>query len=140
MQKRTIKTIFILISSAACIAAGISGASGASAPDTTPDMKYAVGIKDGSTIACYAPVGIGIRGDADSNGKLTAGDAAYIASYRANSSLNSNYMPDFENSLGGAMADTDANGKITARDASLIAKYLAKKSFDPGLTWEEVIN
>lgn len=102
-------------------------------------MKYSVGVKVGEMTAGYVPVGIGIRGDANGDGNLSAADAAYIASYRANVSLNADYMSGYEDSLNGAMADADSNGKVSAADAACIAKFLAMRSINADITWEEVL-
>ncbi len=99
------------------------------------DMKYSVDIvdADGQKIADIPsiPIGIGLRGDANSDNKVNARDAAQVASYLAKSSTNKNHMPGYKNSLGGAMADANADGKLNVRDAAAIAGYLAK----PNGTW-----
>lgn len=101
------------------------------------DMKYSAEIvsADGEVIDSV-PIGIGIRGDANSDGKVSVGDAAQVASYLANFSKNKNYMPGYKDSLGGAMADANADGKLNVRDAATIARYLAKKGLNPDADWE----
>lgn len=99
------------------------------------DMKYKVTIEGGEgTIHEELPIGIGIRGDADSDSKVSVRDASLIARYLAKSSINKNYMPEFKDSLGGAMADANNDGKLSVRDAAAIAKYLA--STDPNKSWD----
>lgn len=101
------------------------------------DMKYSVGIVDAEgEILDRVPIGIGIRGDANSDNEVNVRDAAQIASYLAKSSANKNHMPGYKDSLGGAMADANNDGKLNVRDAAAIAKYLAKKSVDPNTGWE----
>lgn len=142
MKKRTKKLLAAVGAPAVVLCAGIITISGGFLPvnrGTSPDMKYSAGVKVNGMTAGYVPVGIGIRGDANNDGTLTAADAAYIANYLANKSIDPNYMPDFEDSLGGAMADADDNGRLSARDSASIAKYLAVKSIDPDITWEGVL-
>ena len=59
-----------------------------------------------------------IYGDANSDGKLTAGDAAFIAKNLAEQKGHT--LP--------AYADFTGDGKVTAYDAAMIAKYLAEQS------------
>ncbi len=101
------------------------------------DMEYSVGIvnADGD-ILDEMPIGIGIRGDADSDGKVSVRDASQIARYLANSSTNKNYMPGYKDSLGGAMGDANADGKLNVRDAAKIAGYLSKIFSDPNVGWD----
>ncbi|MGN0613550.1 MAG: dockerin type I domain-containing protein [Porcipelethomonas sp.] len=102
------------------------------------DMKYSVGIVDGEgEVLDIVPVGIGIRGDADSDGKVSARDASQIARYLANSSVNKNYMPGYDKSLGGAMADANNDGKLSVRDAAAVAKYLSNKFSNPNADWDD---
>ena len=77
------------------------------------------------------PVGIGIKGDANVDEKVNVRDAALIANYLANISTNPNYMPEFKDSVGSAMADANEDGRMTVRDAAAIAKYLANKTENP---------
>ena len=142
MKKRTIKIIISVAASVVVLTAGIVAATGNYLPAnrvSAPDMKYSVGVKVGEMTAGYVPVGIGVRGDANGDGNLSAADAAYIASYRANVSLNADYMSGYEDSLNGAMADADSNGKVSAADAACIAKFLAMRSINADITWEEVL-
>lgn len=101
------------------------------------DMKYSAEIvsADGEVID-IVPIGIGVRGDANSDGEVSVRDAAQVASYLAKYSKNKNYMPGYRDSLGGAMADANADGKLNVRDAAAIAKYLAKKRLDPKTDWD----
>lgn len=142
MKKRTLKIIVSVTASAVILTAGIIAVTGSYLPAnrvSAPDMKYSVGIKVGGMTAGYVPVGIGTRGDANGDGNLSAGDAAYIASYRANASIDPDYMPEYEYSLNGAMADADNNGKVSAGDAAAIAKFLAMRSINADITWEEIL-
>lgn len=142
MKKRTKKLLAVVGTSAAILSAGIFTISGGFLPvdqGTSPDMKYSAGIKVNGMTAGYVPVGIGTRGDANSDSDLTAADAAFIANYLAHKSVDPNYMPDYEDSLGGAMADADNNGQLSARDSAAIAKFLAVKSIDPDITWEGIL-
>ncbi len=101
------------------------------------DMKYSVNLVDTEgNLLDTIPIGIGIRGDANSDGKVTVRDAAQVANYLANSAANPNYMPGFADALGGAMADANADGKLNVRDAANIAKYLANISANPDAGWE----
>lgn len=142
MKKRTKKLLAVIGIPAVILCAGIFTVNGGFLPvnqGTSPDMKYSAGVKVNGMTAGYVPVGIGTRGDANGDGTLTAADAAFIASYLAHKSVNPNYMPDFEESLGGAMADADNNGGLSARDSASIAKFLAVKSIKPNVTWEGVL-
>lgn len=142
MRRKTIKIIASVSASAVILTAVIITAAGSYLPAnrvSAPDMKYSVGIQIRGMTAGYVPVGIGMRGDANGDEKLSASDAAYIANYRANVSLNTNYMTGYEDSLNGAMADADSNGKISAADAAFIAKFLAMRSINADITWEEVL-
>lgn len=101
------------------------------------DMKYSAEIVDADgEVLDIVPIGIGIRGDANSDGNVSVRDAAQVANYLANHSKNSNYMPGYEDSLGGAMADANADGKLNVRDAAVIAKYLSGKYSNPDADWE----
>ena len=78
---------------------------------------------ENSTAHAYAqkyeyPFSAFIYGDANSDGKLTAGDAAFIAKNLAEQK--SHTLP--------AYADFTGDGKVTAYDAAMIAKYLAEQS------------
>lgn len=68
----------------------------------------------------YIPVQAGLRGDANGDNNLTAGDAAYIAKMLAHQKKEE--LP--------AWADYNQDGKITAGDAAAIAHYLANKHFN----------
>lgn len=95
------------------------------------DMKYSVGVVDADgEILDKVPIGIGIRGDANSDNAVNVRDAAHVANYLAYSSANKNYMPGYKDSLGGAMADANNDGKLSVRDAAAIAKHLATGSED----------
>ena len=59
-----------------------------------------------------------VKGDANGDGKLTAGDAAFIAKNLAGQKGHT--LP--------AYADFTGDGKVTAYDAAMIAKYLAEQS------------
>jgi len=122
--------IFILCSMSIAVIAGSAV--------NNDDMKYNVGIV-GSDGILYdnMPVGIGIRGDADCDEKVSVRDAALVAKYLANSSSNKNYMPGFADSLGAAMGDANADGKLNVRDAAKIATYLSKVSGNPDLGWDD---
>ncbi|MBE6844228.1 MAG: hypothetical protein E7508_00750 [Ruminococcus sp.] len=101
------------------------------------DMKYTVEIVDADKeVLDIIPIGIGVRGDANTDGKVTVSDASHIARYLANISINKNYMPGFKGSLGEAMGDANADGKLTVSDAAKIARYLAKKFANPDLGWD----
>lgn len=101
------------------------------------DMKYSVGIIDAEgEVLDKIPIGIGIRGDADSDGNVSVRDASQVARYLANSSTNKNYMPGYKDSLGGAMADANADGQLNVRDAAKIALYLAKVFSNPDAGWD----
>ncbi len=101
------------------------------------DMKYSVGIVDAEgEILDRVPIGIGIRGDANSDDEVNVRDAAQVANFLAKSSANKNYMPEYRESLGGAMADANNDRKLNVRDVAAIAKYLASKSVDPDVDWE----
>jgi len=141
-KKKAVKFIMGAIAAAAVLSIGITVISGAIISDAAPkkaDMKYSVGIETDGDQADIIPVGIGLRGDADGDEKLTARDAALIARYRANVSMNPNYLPDFENSLGGTMADVDTDGKVSVRDAAAISRYLSQKYSKPDIKWEDVL-
>lgn len=101
------------------------------------DMKFKVAITEDSkgTTLAEIPIGIGIRGDADGDEKVSVRDASLVARYLANATVNKNYMPEFKSSLGGAMADANNDGKLSVRDAAAIAKYLAIK--DPDKSWDK---
>lgn len=78
---------------------------------------------ENSTAHAYAqkyeyPFSAFIYGDANSDGKLTAGDAAFIAKNLAEQKGYT--LP--------AYADFTGDGKVTAYDAAMIAKYLAEQS------------
>lgn len=78
---------------------------------------------ENSTAHAYAqkyeyPFSAFIYGDANSDGKLTAGDAAFIAKNLAEQKGHT--LP--------AYADFTGDGKVTAYDAAMIAKYLAEQS------------
>ena len=78
---------------------------------------------ENSTAHAYAqkyeyPFSAFIYGDANSDGKLTAGDAAFIAKNLAEQKGHT--FP--------AYADFTGDGKVTAYDAAMIAKYLAEQS------------
>lgn len=78
---------------------------------------------ENSTAHAYAqkyeyPFSAFIYGDANSDGKLTAGDAAFIAKNLAGQKGHT--LP--------AYADFTGDGKVTAYDAAMIAKYLAEQS------------
>ena len=78
---------------------------------------------ENSTAHAYAqkyeyPFSAFIYGDANSDGKLTAGDAAFIAKNLAEQKGHT--LP--------AYADFTGDGKVTAYDAAMIAKYLADQS------------
>lgn len=66
------------------------------------------------------PVRTGLRGDANNDKKITAGDAAYIAKLLAHQKKED--LP--------AWTDFNKDGKITAGDAASIANYLANKYFN----------
>lgn len=101
------------------------------------DMKYSVNIKSGSGETLDTiPIGIGIRGDANSDGEVTVRDASQVAKYLAGSGANKNYMPGYKDSLGGAMADANADGKLSVRDAAKIANYLANAFSNPDAGWD----
>ncbi|MDE5649164.1 MAG: S8 family serine peptidase, partial [Oscillospiraceae bacterium] len=63
------------------------------------------------------PVQVGLRGDSNSDKRLTANDAAYIAKMLAHQKKDE--LP--------AWSDYNKDGKITAGDAAAIAHYLANK-------------
>ena len=65
-------------------------------------------------------------------------DAAFIARYLAFSSMNPDFMPDFAQSLGRAMADANNDGKLNARDAAMIARYLSMKFSNPDIDWDNM--
>ena len=78
---------------------------------------------ENSTAHAYAqkyeyPFSAFIYGDANSDSKLTAGDAAFIAKNLAEQKGHT--LP--------AYADFTGDGKVTAYDAAMIAKYLAEQS------------
>lgn len=78
---------------------------------------------ENSTAHAYAqkyeyPFSAFIYGDANSDGKLTAGGAAFIAKNLAEQKGHT--LP--------AYADFTGDGKVTAYDAAMIAKYLAEQS------------
>lgn len=78
---------------------------------------------ENSTAHAYAqkyeyPFSAFIYGDANSDGKLTAADAAFIAKNLAEQKGHT--LP--------AYADFTGDGKVTAYDAAMIAKYLAEQS------------
>lgn len=78
---------------------------------------------ENSTAHAYAqkyeyPFSAFIYGDANSDGKLTAGDAAFIAKNLAEQKGHT--LP--------AYADFTGDGKVTAYDSAMIAKYLAEQS------------
>ena len=101
------------------------------------DMEYSVGIVDADgEILDKMPVGIGIRGDADSDQRVSVRDASQIARYLANSAANKNYMPGYKDSLGAAMGDANADGKLNVRDAAKIAVYLSNIFSDPNAGWD----
>ena len=104
------------------------------------DMKYTVNMvaEDDSEIDIIdsIPVGVGLRGDANSDDKVSVRDAALVANFLSKSAVNKNYMPEFSTSLGGAMADANADGKLNIRDAALIARYLASNS--PEKDWDNL--
>lgn len=142
MKKRTKKLLAVIGIPVGILCVGIFTVSGGFLPvnqGKSDDMKYSVGVKVNGMTVNYVPVGIGTRGDANSDGNVTAADAAFIANYLAHKGVNPKYMPEFEKSLGGAMADADNNGGLSARDSASIAKFLAVKSINPDATWESVL-
>lgn len=103
-----------------------------------PDMKYQVEILIDGEPQEFIPIGIGTRGDADGDDNVSVRDAAFIARYLAFSSMNPDFMPDFAQSLGRAMADANNDGKLNVRDAAMIARYLSMKFSDPDIYWDNM--
>ncbi len=99
------------------------------------DMKFTAQIVDESqNVLDTIPFGIGVRGDANGNGKLDIRDAALITRNLAKSYFDPNLMPEFLNTLGGAMADANNDGKVNVRDAAAIARLMAARYVHP--EWE----
>lgn len=137
MMKKFKPTLKALCAGAVVITALSAGAAViAKSAVKNDDMKYSVQIIENSenSVLEEIPIGIGIRGDADSDNKVSVRDAALIAKYLSKISIDKNYMPEFKTSLGGAMADANNDGKLSIRDAAAIAKYLA--SMDPNKSWD----
>ena len=126
-----------IITCTAALCAGMTAIAGSY--NNNKDMTYSTKLVvsgDGEISGTLdtLPIGIGVRGDADSDNKATIRDAALIAKFLSKSTADRNYMPDFKKSLGGAMADANNDGKLNIRDAALIAKYLASRKTDK--TWD----
>ena len=52
--------------------------------------------------------------------------------------MNPDFMPDFAQSLGRAMADANNDGKLNVRDAAMIARYLSMKFSDLDIDWDNM--
>lgn len=83
------------------------------------DMKYTVNIVSNGKTAAAVPIGIGLRGDANSNGIVD-----FLDLVKASRCLIHQNEEGYENTLGYAMADTDGNGIVDFLDLVRIAKYL----------------
>ena len=135
----TKRSISMLLGSIALCAATLCITAVAGEHIRKDDMKYTVNmVAEDSEIDIIdsIPIGVGLRGDANSDDKVSVRDAALVANYLSKSSMNKNYMPDFANSLGGAMADANADGKLNIRDAATIARYLASNKSDKD--WDNI--
>ena len=135
----TMRSLTALLGAMVVCAAAVYVTALASEHIRNDDMKYTVNmVAEDSEIGIIdsIPVGVGLRGDDDSDDKVSVRDAALVARYLANSSMNKNYMPEFANSLGGAMADANADEKLSIRDAAIIARYLASNSTDKD--WDKI--
>ena len=135
----TIKSLAALLGAMLVSVAVVCITSLASERIRNDDMKYTVNmVAEDSEVGVIdsIPVGVGLRGDADSDDKVSVRDAALLARYLANCTMNKNYMPEFASSLGGAMADANADKKLTIRDAAIIARYLASNA--PDKDWDTI--
>lgn len=103
------------------------------------DMKFTAQIVDDSqNILDTIPFGIGIRGDANGDEKVSINDAALIAKYMARAHFDKNLVEEYKKTLGGAMADANIDGNLSIKDSLMIAKLVSRRHFDPDLDWDDI--
>ncbi len=97
--------------------------------DVTPEQVYKKGLKGfniilGKSKVQFVEAKVGLRGDANCDGRIDVFDAVYVAKYTV--SPNTEKYKNFKNSLGYCLADMKQDDSIDVFDAIAIAKYTVR--------------
>lgn len=98
-------------------------------------MNKQMDIKLGDSIIDSVPVGICLRGDANSDGTTDVFDAITVAKY----TVNTLKIPGFKGSIGEFAGNVNEDNALDVFDAVAIAKFTVCGESNPDKGWEKVL-